>query len=45
MLRCMFEYERLGKKVGFEGKRITEKNGFEVPGGGGVSGDWESGNF
>ena len=30
-----------GKKVDFEdwGKHIMEKNGFEVPGGGGVSGD------
>ena len=29
----------LRNKVGFEEKHITEKNGFEVPGGGGVSGD------
>ena len=27
----------LRKKVQFEEKRIMEKNGFEVPGGGGVS--------
>ena len=29
--------------MGFEGKRIIEKTGFEVPGGRGVSGDgvWE----
>ena len=27
------------KKVQFEEKRVMEKNGFEVPGGGGVSGD------
>ena len=39
----------LGENVGFEEKHIMEKNGFEVPGGGGVSGDgvWVgvSGNF
>ena len=36
-----------GKNVEFEEKRIMEKNGFEVPGGGG-DGDWVgevSGNF
>ena len=32
-------FERLGKNVEFEGKLIMEKNGFEVLGVGGVSGD------
>ena len=31
--------ERLGENVGFEEKHIMEKNGFEVPRGGGVSRD------
>ena len=35
--------ERLGKKGGVWGKHIMEKNGFEVLGGGGVSGDGDLG--
>ena len=34
-----YTYERLGENVEFEEKHIMEKNGFEVPGGGGVGGD------
>ena len=38
---CILCMNVLGKNVGFEEKHImhTEKNGFEVPGGGWVSGD------